>query len=178
MAGSVNKVILVGNLGRDPEVRTSQDGSKIVNLSIATSETWKDRSSGERKEKTEWHRVVIFNPNLADVAERFLRKGSSVYVEGALQTRKWTDQQGQERYSTEVVIGRFKGELTLLGGRGEGGGSAGGDDFGGGYGGGSGGSYGGGQQRSSGGAQGGAGGGSRGGSGWEPPPDLDDEIPF
>ncbi len=186
MAGSVNKVILVGNLGRDPEVRTSQDGSKIVNLNIATSETWKDRSSGERKEKTEWHRVVIFNPNLADVAERFLRKGSSVYVEGALQTRKWTDQQGQERYTTEVVIGRFKGELTLLGGRGESGGSGGGDEYGGGYGGGGGGygggNYGGGSggsgggQRSGGGGQGG--GGGRGGSGWEPPPDLDDEIPF
>lgn len=178
MAGSVNKVILVGNLGRDPEVRTSQDGSKIVNLNIATSETWKDRSSGERKEKTEWHRVVIFNPNLADVAERFLRKGSSVYVEGALQTRKWTDQQGVEKYSTEVVIGRFKGELTLLGGRGEGGGSGGGgDDFGGGYGGGGGGGYGGGQ-RSSGAPQQGGGGNRGGGSGWEPPPDLDDEIPF
>ena len=131
MAGSVNKVILVGNLGRDPEVRTSQDGSKIVNLNIATSETWKDRGTGERKEKTEWHRVVIFNPNLADVAERYLRKGSSVYVEGALQTRKWTDQSGQEKYTTEVVIGRFKGELTLLGGRD--GGGAGGGGGGGGY---------------------------------------------
>ncbi|MGE5546446.1 MAG: single-stranded DNA-binding protein [Solirubrobacterales bacterium] len=180
MAGSVNKVILVGNLGRDPEVRTSQDGSKIVNLSIATSETWKDRGTGERKEKTEWHRVVIFNPNLADVAERFLKKGSSVYVEGALQTRKWTDQQGVEKYSTEVVIGRFKGELTLLGGR-EGGGGGGYDDGGqGGYGGGSGGGYGGGQgggggQRSGG---GGSRGGQGGGSGWEPPADLDDEIPF
>ncbi len=174
MAGSVNKVILVGNLGRDPEVRTSQDGSKIVNLSIATSETWKDRATGERKEKTEWHRVVIFNPNLADVAERFLKKGSSVYVEGALQTRKWTDQQGVERYSTEVVIGRFKGELTLLGGR-DGGGSGGGYDEGGG--GGGGGGYGGGQ-RSSGGGQQRGGGGQGGGSGWEPPPDLDDEIPF
>jgi len=161
MAGSVNKVILVGNLGRDPEVRTSQDGSKIVNLSIATSETWKDRSSGERKEKTEWHRVVIFNPNLADVAERFLRKGSSVYVEGALQTRKWTDQQGQERYSTEVVIGRFKGELTLLGGRGEGGGGGAQNEH----------DYG--TTRTH-----GAGHGGGGGSGWEPPPDLDDEIPF
>lgn len=186
MAGSVNKVILVGNLGRDPEVRTSQDGSKIVNLNIATSETWKDRSSGERKEKTEWHRVVIFNPNLADVAERFLRKGSSVYVEGALQTRKWTDQQGVEKYSTEVVISRFKGELTLLGGRGEGGsgggsGGGGGDDIGGGYGGGGnyggGGGYGGGQ-RSAGAPQQGGGGNRGGGSGWEPPPDLDDEIPF
>jgi single-strand DNA-binding protein len=166
MAGSVNKVILIGNLGRDPEVRTSQDGTKIVNLNIATSESWKDRSSGERKEKTEWHRVVIFNPNLADVAERFLKKGSSVYVEGSLQTRKWTDQQGQEKFSTEVVIGKFRGELTLLGGR-EGGG--GGGDY----------NQGGGGQRSGGGgggARGGQGGG--GGQGWEPPADLDDEIPF
>jgi single-strand DNA-binding protein len=126
MAGSVNKVILVGNLGRDPEVRTAQDGTKIVTLSLATSESWKDRSSGERKEKTEWHRVVIFNPNIADIAERYLKKGSTVYVEGALQTRKWTDKDGQEKYSTEVIITRFKGELTLLGGR-DGGGSAGGD---------------------------------------------------
>lgn len=172
MAGSVNKVILVGNLGRDPEIRTSQDGSKIVNLNIATSETWKDRGTGERKEKTEWHRVVIFNPNLADVAERYLKKGSSVYIEGALQTRKWTDQQGVEKYSTEIVIGRFKGELTLLGGRGEsGGGGGGGYDDGGGYGGGQQRSGGGGQQR-------GGGGGQGGGSGWEPPADLDDDIPF
>lgn len=187
MAGSVNKVILVGNLGRDPEVRTAQDGSKIVNLNIATSESWKDRSSGERREKTEWHRVVIFNPNLADVAERFLRKGSSVYIEGALQTRKWTDQQGVEKYSTEVVIGRFKGELTLLGGRGEGGGGGQGggggyDDggYGGGQGGGGGyGGGGGGAPRSGGGApRSGGGGGAGGGSGWEPPPDLDDDIPF
>jgi single-strand DNA-binding protein len=127
MAGSVNKVILVGNLGKDPEVRTTQDGTKIVNFSVATSETWNDRASGERKERTEWHRVVIFNDRVADVAERFLRKGSKVYVEGSLQTRKWTDQSGQERYTTEVVIGRFKGELTLLGdrsGRGEEGGMA------------------------------------------------------
>src|SRR5579863_6191735 len=114
MAGSVNKVILVGNLGKDPEVRTTQDGTKIVNLTLATSETWNDRQSGERKEKTEWHRVVIFNDRVGDVAERFLKKGSKIYVEGSLQTRKWTDQQGQERYSTEVVIGRFKGELTML----------------------------------------------------------------
>lgn len=184
MAGSVNKVILVGNLGRDPEVRTAQDGSKIVNLNIATSESWKDRSSGERREKTEWHRVVIFNPNLADVAERFLRKGSSVYIEGALQTRKWTDQQGVEKYSTEVVIGRFKGELTLLGGRGEGGGGQGGGggyDDGGYGGGGQGGGYGGGggAPRSGGGApRSGGGGGQGGGAGWEPPPDLDDDIPF
>ncbi|EPY02695.1 single-stranded DNA-binding protein [Magnetospirillum fulvum] len=167
MAGSVNKVILVGNLGRDPEVRTSQDGAKIVSLNIATSESWKDRASGERKEKTEWHRVVIFNPNLADVAERYLRKGSSVYIEGALQTRKWTDQSGQERYTTEVVIGRFKGELTLLGGR-DGGGSAGGGGSGGGFGGG----YDDAPPRQSGGGRQG------GGQSWEPPADLDDEIPF
>jgi single-strand DNA-binding protein len=168
MAGSVNKVILLGNLGRDPEVRTSQDGGKIVTLSIATSESWKDRNSGERKEKTEWHRVVIFNPNLADIAERYLRKGSSVYVEGALQTRKWTDPQGAERYSTEIVISRFKGELTLIGGRGEGGGYG---DSGG---------YGGGQPRPAGGGGRGAGDSapSGGGSGWEPPADFDDEIPF
>ena len=114
MAGSVNKVILVGNLGKDPEVRTTQDGTKIVNLTLATSENWTDRNSGERKERTEWHRVVIFNDRIGDVAERFLRKGRKVYVEGALQTRKWTDQTGQERYTTEVVIGRFRGELVLI----------------------------------------------------------------
>ena len=114
MAGSVNKVILVGNLGKDPEIRTTQDGQKIVNLTLATSETWNDRQSGERKERTEWHRVVIFNDRIGDVAERFLRKGRKVYVDGSLQTRKWTDQSGQERYSTEVVIGRFRGELVLL----------------------------------------------------------------
>ena len=134
MAGSVNKVILVGNLGRDPEVRSSQDGTKIVNLSIATSERWKDRMSGEPRERTEWHRVVIFNENLGRIAEQYLRKGSSVYVEGQLQTRKWTDQQGVEKYTTEVVLGRFRGELTLLGGRGDSGGY--GDSMGGGYGGG------------------------------------------
>ena len=111
MAGSVNKVILVGNLGRDPEVRSSQDGTKIVNLSIATSERWKDRNSGEQRERTEWHRVVIFNENLARLAEQYLRKGSSVYLEGQLQTRKWTDQQGVEKYTTEVVLGRYRGEL-------------------------------------------------------------------
>lgn len=114
MAGSVNKVILVGNLGRDPDIRTTQDGQKIVQLSLATSESWNDRASGERRERTEWHRVVIFNERLADVAERFLRKGRKVFIEGALQTRKWTDQSGQEKYTTEVVIGRFRGELTLL----------------------------------------------------------------
>jgi len=115
MSGSVNKVILVGNLGRDPEIRFVNDGSKIVNMSIATSETWKDSQSGERRTRTEWHRVVIFNERLCDVAERFLRKGSTVYLEGALQTRKWTDQAGVERYATEVVLQRFKGELTMLG---------------------------------------------------------------
>ncbi len=117
MAGSINKVILVGNLGRDPEVRSTQDGGKIVNLSIATSERWKDRNSGEQRERTEWHRVVIFNENLARVAEQYLRKGSTVYLEGQLQTRKWTDQQGVEKYTTEVVLARYRGELTMLGGR-------------------------------------------------------------
>ena len=117
MAGSVNKVTLVGNLGRDPEVRQTQDGRPIVNLSVATSESWRDRSSGERREKTEWHRVVIFNDRLADVAQKFLRKGSKVYLEGQLQTRKWQDQTGQDRYSTEVVLGQFRGELTMLDGR-------------------------------------------------------------
>jgi single-strand DNA-binding protein len=117
MAGSVNKVILVGNLGRDPEVRNTQDGSKIVNFTLATSETWNDKASGERKEKTEWHRVAVFNQPAADFAERYLKKGAKVYVEGSLQTRKWTDQGGQERYTTEVVIGRFNGQLTSLDGR-------------------------------------------------------------
>ena len=116
MAGSVNKVILVGNLGRDPEVRHTQNNQKVVNMRIATSERWRDRQSGDQKERTEWHSVVIFNENLADIAERYLRKGSPVYLEGTLQTRKWTDQGGQERYSTEVVVPRFRGELTLLGG--------------------------------------------------------------
>ncbi len=114
MSGSVNKVILVGNLGRDPEVRHSQDGNKIVQLSVATSETWRDKATGERKDRTEWNRVVIFNDRLADVAERFLQKGSKVYLEGQLQTRKWTDAEGQERYTTEVVLGRYRGELTML----------------------------------------------------------------
>lgn len=163
MAGSVNKVILVGNLGADPEVRRLNDGSSVVNLRLATSESWRDKTSGERKERTEWHRVVIFNENLGRVAEQYLRKGSKVYVEGQLQTRKWQDQSGQDRYSTEVVLQRFRGELTMLDGKGEGGGGGGG----GGYGGGSGGydnDYG---------NQGGQGsqGGGRGG-------DLDDDIPF
>ena len=149
MAGSINKVILVGNLGRDPEIRSLQDGSRVANLSLATSETWRDKNSGERRERTEWHRVVIFNDRLVDVVERFLRKGSKIYVEGQLQTRKWTDQQGQERYTTEVVLQRFRGELTMLDSRGDGG-SAGGD-------------YG-----DPGGAPPAASGG----------PDLDDDIPF
>lgn len=130
MAGSVNKVILVGNLGRDPEVRHTQDGKPIVNLSIATSETWRDRNSGERKERTEWHRVVIFNENLAKVAEQYLKKGSTVYIEGQLQTRKYTDNSGVEKYSTEVVLQNFRGELTMLGGRGGGDSAGSGDDFG------------------------------------------------
>ena len=114
MSGSVNKCIIIGNVGRDPEVKTMQNGGKVVNMSVATSENWKDKSSGERKEKTEWHRVVIFNEHLADIAEKYVRKGSKVYVEGAIQTRKWTDRSGQEKYSTEVVLQRFRGELTLL----------------------------------------------------------------
>jgi single-strand DNA-binding protein len=118
MAGSVNKVILIGNLGRDPEVRNAQDGTKIVTFSVATSESWKDKQTGERKDKTEWHRVVLFNDRLGEVAEKYLRKGSKVYVEGALQTRKWTDNNNGERYSTEVVLSRFRGELTLLDSRG------------------------------------------------------------
>jgi single-strand DNA-binding protein len=116
MAGSINKVILVGNLGRDPEIRSTQDGMRIANLAVATSETWRDKMSGERKERTEWHRVVIFNERLAEVAEKYLKKGSKIYVEGALQTRKWTDNSGQERYTTEVVLQRFRGELTMLDG--------------------------------------------------------------
>lgn len=161
MAGSVNKVILVGNLGRDPEVRTMQNGGKVVNLSIATSERWNDKE-GNRQEKTEWHRVVVFNERLADVCEKYLRKGAKVYIEGQLQTRKWTDQSGQDKYSTEVVLQRYRGELTMLDSRGEGGG--GGYSDGGGYGGGS----------SGGGSQGG--GGQSGGGGFNQ--DLDDEIPF
>jgi single-strand DNA-binding protein len=132
MAGSVNKVILVGNLGKDPEVRRMQSGDAVVNLSLATSESWRDKSTGERKEKTEWHRVVIFNKNLAEVAEKYLRKGSKVYVEGALQTRKWTDKDGQEKYSTEVVLQNFRGELTMLDSKGEGGGGGRGGSYGGG----------------------------------------------
>ena len=119
MAGSVNKVILIGNLGADPEVKTSQDGTSIVRFSIATSEQWKDKNTGEKQVKTEWHRIVIFNENLAKIASQYLQKGSSVYLEGQLQTSKWQDQNGQDRYSTDVVLGRFRGELTFLGGRGD-----------------------------------------------------------
>jgi single-strand DNA-binding protein len=161
MAGSVNKVILVGNLGRDPEVRSTQDGRKIVNLSVATSESWKDKSSGERREKTEWHRVVIFNENLAGIAERFLKKGSKVYLEGQLQTRKYTDQAGVEKYSTEVVLQNYRGELTLLDSRGAGGGGGMSDD------------YAEPAVAAAGGGRGGGGGGFPRSGG-----DLDDEIPF
>ncbi|MEP0322516.1 single-stranded DNA-binding protein [Bauldia litoralis] len=165
MAGSVNKVILVGNLGRDPEVRRLNSGSPVVNLRIATSESWRDKNSGERQERTEWHNVVIFNENLAKVAEQYLKKGSKVYVEGQLQTRKWQDQSGQDRYTTEVVIQRFRGDLTFLDRPGDSmGGERGGSDFG----------------RSSpmesgGGPDAGRSGGGGGGSYAE---ELDDEIPF
>ncbi len=114
MAGSVNKVILIGNLGRDPEVRSTQDGTRVANLSVATSESWRDKNTGERRERTEWHRVVIFNERLSEVAEKYLRKGSKVYIEGQLQTRKWQDQSGQDKYTTEIVLNRFRGELTML----------------------------------------------------------------
>lgn len=184
MAGSVNKVIIIGNLGRDPEVRSFQNGGKVVNLRIATSETWRDRNTGERKERTEWHSVAIFNENLAKIAEQYLRKGSTVYIEGALETRKWQDQSGQDRYTTEIVLRPYNGNLTLLGGRGDGGSSGGGGgDYGGSYddyqGGGAGGGY------SGGGAGAGGGGGARsggggfgGGAGGGGRADMDDEIPF
>ncbi|MES2551894.1 MAG: single-stranded DNA-binding protein [Pseudomonadota bacterium] len=177
MAGSVNKVIIIGNLGRDPEVRSFQNGGKVVNLRIATSETWRDKQSGERKERTEWHSVAIFNEGLAKIAEQYLKKGSTVYIEGSLETRKWQDQSGQDKYTTEIVLRPYNGNLTLLGGRGEGGGSGGGgyEDRGGyddgGQGGSQGGGYGGGS--ASGGGRGGA--SSGGGAGRS---DMDDEIPF
>lgn len=172
MAGSVNKVILVGNLGADPEIRRTQDGRPIANLSVATSESWRDKNSGERREKTEWHRVVIFNEGLCKIAENYLKKGSKVYIEGQLQTRKWTDQSGQDKYSTEVVLQGFNGNLTMLDGRNEGGGGGGGGR-GGDYGGG--GDFGGG---SSGGDRGGSGGGGGFGGGGGSSRDLDDDIPF
>ena len=175
MAGSVNKVILVGNLGRDPESRSFQNGGKVVNLRIATSENWKDRATGERKEKTEWHSVAIFNENLAKIAEQYLRKGSKVYIEGQLQTRKWQDNAGADRYSTEIVLGNFNGTLTLLDGR-EGGGGGGGGSRG------SGGwsdddpGFGEAAPRSGGGDRGGARPQSRPGSAFDS--DLDDDVPF
>jgi single-strand DNA-binding protein len=174
MAGSVNKVILVGNLGRDPEVRSFPNGGKVVNLRIATSENWRDKQSGERKERTEWHSVAIFNEALGKIAEQYLRKGSTVYIEGQLETRKWQDQSGQDRYTTEVVLRQYRGELTLLGGR-DGGGSGGGYDDRGAGGGGYDDYQGGGNQ--GGGYGGGRGAGSSGGGGGGRP-DLDDEIPF
>ncbi|MEQ8654773.1 MAG: single-stranded DNA-binding protein [Kiloniellales bacterium] len=156
MAGSVNKVILVGNLGRDPEIRSMQNGSRVANLSLATSESWKDRNSGERRERTEWHRVVVFNENIVKVCENYLKKGSKVYLEGQIETRKWQDQSGQERYTTEIVLRPFRGELTMLDARGEGGGmSAGG-----------------------GGASAGGGGGGGFSSGPPASEPLDDDIPF
>ncbi|MEQ8255556.1 MAG: single-stranded DNA-binding protein [Roseovarius confluentis] len=164
MAGSVNKVILIGNLGRDPEVRTFQNGGKVCNLRIATSENWKDRNTGERREKTEWHSVAIFQEGLVRIAEQYLRKGSKVYIEGQLQTRKWQDQSGQDRYSTEVVLQGFNGTLTMLDGRDGGGG--------GGYGGGSGGGY---DQDYGGGSSGPS---DQGRSQPSPSRDYDDEIPF
>ena len=167
MAGSVNKVILIGNLGRDPEVRSFQNGGKVCNLRMATSETWKDRNTGERREKTEWHSVAIFSEGLVRVAEQYLRKGSKIYIEGQLETRKWQDQSGQDRYSTEVVLRNFGSTLVMLDGRGEGGGGGGG---GGGYaGGGQGGDFGGGSDYDSGPSQ---------GETRAPSRDMDDEIPF
>jgi single-strand DNA-binding protein len=171
MAGSVNKVILVGNLGRDPEVRSFQNGGKVVNLRIATSETWRDKATGERKERTEWHSVAIFNENIGKIAEQYLRKGSKVYVEGQLETRKWQDQSGADRYSTEVVLRPYTGSLTLLDGREGGSGGGGGDERGGGYP----------EDRGYGDERGGSGGGSAprsGGGGGGGRSDLDDEIPF
>ncbi|MCZ4266605.1 single-stranded DNA-binding protein [Rhodobacteraceae bacterium R_SAG6] len=176
MAGSLNKVMLIGNLGRDPEVRSFQNGGKVCNLRIATSETWKDRNTGERREKTEWHSVAIFNEGLVRVAEQFLRKGSKVYIEGQLQTRKWQDQSGQDRYSTEVVLQGFGSTLTMLDGRGEGGGGGFGGGQGGGDYGGGGGGYGGGGSYGGGGGGGNQGGGFGGGG---PSQNIDDdEIPF
>jgi single-strand DNA-binding protein len=163
MAGSVNKVILIGNLGRDPEVRSFTNGGKVCNLRIATSETWKDRNTGERKERTEWHSVAIHAEGLVGIAERFLRKGSKVYIEGQLETCKWQDQSGQDRYTTEVVLRPYNGTLTLLDGRRDGDGGGSGGDHGGDQGGGSGGN---------------GGGGSGYGSGGRPGGDIDDEIPF
>jgi single-strand DNA-binding protein len=169
VAGSVNKVILIGNLGKDPEARSMNNGGEVVSFSIATSESWNDKQSGEKRDKTEWHNIVIFNENLGRIAKQYLRKGSSVYVEGQLQTRKWTDQSGADRYTTEVVLQRFRGELTLLGSRdggGQGGGQSGGSNWGND-------DRGGGNQFS-----GGGGGASRGAGGSPFDSDLDDDVPF
>jgi single-strand DNA-binding protein len=176
MAGSVNKVILVGNLGRDPEIRSTQDGMRIANLNLATSESWRDKMSGERKEKTEWHRVVIFNERLTELAEKYLRKGSKVYVEGQLQTRKWTDNAGVEKYSTEVVLTRFKGELTMLDGARDGGRAGAGGPMEGGYDEGGFAGAPGDSPRYGGTGASGSGAGAGGGRGRRD--DLDDEIPF
>lgn len=176
MAGSVNKVILIGNVGADPEIRRTQDGRPIANLRIATSESWRDRNSGERREKTEWHNVVVFNEGLCKVVEQYVKKGAKLYIEGALQTRKWQDQSGQDRYTTEVVLQGFNSTLTMLDGRGEGGGASRGGDFGGGY------DEVGGGQSASGGYRGGS--SSQGARGGQSAPagnfsrDLDDDIPF
>jgi single-strand DNA-binding protein len=168
MAGSVNKVILIGNLGKDPEARTMQSGGKVVSFSVATSESWNDKASGERKEKTQWHRVVIFNERLGEVAEKYLKKGMKVYLEGAVENRKFTDKDGAERDITEIVLARFRGELTMLDGRGEGGASSG-----------DGGSYRSAPARQPAAASSGARGGGGSGPSWEPAGgDLDDEIPF
>ena len=181
MAGSVNKVILIGNVGADPEIRRTQDGRPIANLRIATSEQWRDRNSGERREKTEWHTVVVFNEGLCKVVEQYVKKGAKLYIEGALQTRKWQDQQGQDRYSTEIVLQGFNSTLTMLDGRGDGGGASSGFGGGGGrgnnsdYGGGYGDDYGA-PSQSSGGGRGGS--SSGGGSGGNFSRDLDDDIPF
>ena len=175
MAGSVNKVILIGNLGADPEIRRTQDGKPIANLNIATSEQWRDRNSGERREKTEWHRVVIFNEGLCKVAEQYLKKGAKVYIEGALQTRKWTDQAGVEKYSTEIVLQGFNSTLTMLDGRGEGGGASrgGGNDYGAD-------AYGGGDYNAQAAAPRGGSGGGRGAPAAASSfsRDMDDDIPF
>jgi single-strand DNA-binding protein len=181
MAGSVNKVILLGNVGRDPEIRRTQDGRPIANLSIATSERWRDKASGEQKEKTEWHRVVVFNDNLCKVIEQYVKKGSKLYIEGQLQTRKWTDQSGAEKYSTEVVLQNFGGTLTLLDGRpgagsGMGAMQEGGADYGGGYD--SGPPSGGGSAPSAGGYSAGRGASKSGGASKSFDKQLDDEIPF
>ncbi|MEL7348276.1 MAG: single-stranded DNA-binding protein [Pseudomonadota bacterium] len=173
MAGSVNKVILIGNLGADPEVRSFQNGGQVCNLSVATSERWRDRNSGEMREKTEWHKVAIFNENLVRLAQQYLKKGSKVYLEGQLETRKWQDQSGQDRYTTEVVLRPYKGEMTFLDGRDGGGAQMGGGDFGGARVGSGGGGQGGSQGGSSYGSRGG-----QGGMGGGMNADLDDEIPF